>query len=307
MEKRYQSAYGTRAAARRRLRIYATDPMSGRRSPYRITIDIDNEPELGEGPRGSILEVWDRDGAHNCYYAPVDLNHEALLMEAGLAPSESDPRFHQQMVYAVAMKVVESARRALGRPIDFYRSKSRPRLKLIPHAFYGANAFFDKSLNAILFGYFQASRETPGPNLPGQNVFTCLSHDVIAHEMTHAIVNRLRPYFLEPTNKDVLAFHEAFSDIVALFQRFSYHELLVEYVQSSGARLEDASGLVGLAQQVGYATGGGKALRSAIGTKDDPKAILRTFEPHHRGAILVSAVFDGYFRFKALGPPRELH
>ena len=41
-----------RAAEKRRLRIYATDPMSGRRAPYRITIDIDNEPDLKRGPRG---------------------------------------------------------------------------------------------------------------------------------------------------------------------------------------------------------------------------------------------------------------
>ena len=61
---------------------------------------------------------------------------------------------------------------------------------------------------------------SPGQNIPSQTVFTCLSHDIIAHEMTHAIVHRLRPYFLEPSNVDVLAFHEAFSDIVALFQRF---------------------------------------------------------------------------------------
>jgi hypothetical protein len=269
--------------------------MSGRRSPYRIAIDIENEPNLQRGPHGSIVEVWDYDGVHDRYYAPVDLNDNALLMEAGLAPSESDPRFHQQMVYAVAMKVVETARRSLGRPVTFYRSKSKPCLRLIPHAFYGANAFFDPELNAILFGYFQASRADPGPNLPGQNVFTCLSHDVIAHEMTHAIVHRLRRYFLEPTNADVLAFHEAFSDIVALFQRFTYHDLLVAYVQSTGGRLQDEGMLVGLAQQVGYASGTGKALRSAIG-KADPQSILRQFEPHARGAILVSAVFEGYFK-----------
>jgi hypothetical protein len=295
MAKRYQSAYATRVAQRRKLRIYATDPMSGRRSPYRIAIDIENEPNLQRGARGSIVEVWDYDGVRDRYYAPVDLNDPALLMEGGLAPSESDPRFHQQMVYAVAMKVVETARRSLGRPVTFYRSKIRPRLKLIPHAFYGANAFFDPELNAILFGYFQASRTDPGPNLPGQNVFTCLSHDVIAHEMTHAIVHRLRRYFLEPTNWDVLAFHEAFSDIVALFQRFTYHDLLVAYVQSTGGRLQDEAMLVGLAQQVGYATGTGKALRSAIG-QADPQSIRHQFEPHARGAILVSAVFDGYFR-----------
>jgi hypothetical protein len=295
MGKRYQSAYATRVAQRRRLRIYATDPMSGRRSPYRIAIDIENEPDVQPGARGAILEVWDYDGVRDRYYAPVDLNEHALLMEGGLAPSESDPRFHQQMVYAVAMKVVETARRSLGRPVTFYRSKTKPRLKLIPHAFYGANAFFDPELNAILFGYFQASRTDPGPNLPGQNVFTCLSHDVIAHEVTHAIVHRLRRYFLEPTNWDVLAFHEAFSDIVALFQRFTYHDLLVAYVQSTGGRLQDEAMLVGLAQQVGYASGTGKALRSAIG-QADPQSISRQFEPHARGAILVSAVFDGYFK-----------
>src|SRR5262249_9438615 len=144
-----------------------------------------------------------------------------LLMENGLPPNESDPRFHQQMVYAVAMKVIESARRALGRPISFY-SQKHPCLRLVPHAFYGANAFFDAGCNAIFFGYFKADALNPGPNLPRQLVFTCLSHDIIAHEMTHAIIHRLRRYFLEPTNVDVLAFHEAFADIVALFQRFSY-------------------------------------------------------------------------------------
>jgi hypothetical protein len=41
----------------------------------------------------------------------------------------------------------------------------------------------------ILFGYFQASRTQSGRNLPGQTVFTCLSHDIIAHETTHAIDN----------------------------------------------------------------------------------------------------------------------
>lgn len=44
------------------------------------------------------------------------------------------------------------------------------------HAFYGANAFFDPNCNAVFFGYFKASALNPGPNLPGQMVFTCLSH-----------------------------------------------------------------------------------------------------------------------------------
>ena len=59
--KRYESDYANRAAEKRRLRIYATDPMSGRRAPYRIAIDIDNEPNLQRGPRGSVIEIHDYD------------------------------------------------------------------------------------------------------------------------------------------------------------------------------------------------------------------------------------------------------
>jgi len=218
------------------LNIYAADPMSGRRQRYRTVIDINHEPLLEPGPSGAVIEVVDYDAEHKRFYSQVNLNDPSLLMQNGLPPNESDPRLHQQMVYAVAMKGIENARRALGRPISFRQSSRRTKLRLFPHAFYGANAFFDPDCNAIFFGYFKAS-ENPGPNLPGQMVFTCLSHDVVAHEVTHAIVHRLRRYFLEPTNVDVLAFHEAFADIVALFQRFSYRDILREHIQASRGRL----------------------------------------------------------------------
>ena len=142
--KRNQSDYATRDPEKRRLRIYATDPMSGRRAPYRITIEIPNEVDLETGPRGQLVEVYDYDAWNERFYASVNLNERPLLMEAGLPQSESDPRFHQQMVYAVAMKVIDSAVRALGRNISLSR-KRRP-LRLFPHAFYGRNAFFDPIL-----------------------------------------------------------------------------------------------------------------------------------------------------------------
>lgn len=292
--KRNQSDYATRDPEKRRLRIYATDPMSGRRAPYRITIEIPNEIDLEPGPRGQLVEVYDYDAWNERFYARVDLNERPLLMEAGLPQSESDPRFHQQMVYAVAMKVIDSAVRALGRNISLSR-KGRP-LRLFPHAFYGRNAFFDPELNAILFGYFKADVNSPGENIPSQTVFTCLSHDIIAHEMTHAIVHRLRPYFLEPSNVDVLAFHEAFSDIVALFQRFSYRELLAEHIQASEGALQKSLILMELAQQFGQAMGTGKGLRSAIDETPRPGKLAKTKEAHKRGAILLSAVFAGYIK-----------
>jgi hypothetical protein len=290
--KRTQSEYVSAQPARRPLKIFATDPMLGRTAGNRVAIDVANEL-LMPGPAGERIVIIDYDGGHNRFYPPVDLNDPAILMQGGLEPTESDPRFHQQMVYAVAKRTLENFDRALGRVIDF-RKKGYDRLRLIPHAFYGANAFYDRDLHAILFGYFRADRNDPGENLPGQNVFTCLSHDIIAHEMTHAVVDRLKRYFMEPTGEDVLAFHEGFSDIVALFQHFAFQEILRQQIQKSRADLRSNTLLVQLARQFGYATGAGKALRSAL-DQPDAKLYKTTIEPHKRGAILVAAVFDAYF------------
>ena len=108
------------------------------------------------------------------------------------------------------------------RKIQLYRSQNLPFLRLVPHAFEGANAYYDPELHAVLFGYFRADPDDPGQNLPNQIIFTCLSHDIVAHEVTHALIHRERPHFLEATNIDILAFHEGFADLIALFQHFTH-------------------------------------------------------------------------------------
>jgi hypothetical protein len=277
----------------RPLKIYAIDPMLGRAAGRELSIAVENE-RLSPGPQGERLEVVDYDGAHKRFYPPLNLDSPDVLMRGGMEPSESDPRFHQQMVYAVAMRTLENFDRALGRRLNLSRGKNSPRLRLFPHAFYGANAFYDRKLHAVLFGYFRADPNDPGRNIPNQTIFTCLSHDIIAHEVTHAIVDRLRPYFLEPSNEDVPAFHEGFSDIVALFQKFSFRDLVSEQLQQSHTDIRSRSSLVELATQFGYATGAGRPLRTAI-DNPDPRAYQTQFEPHTRGSILVSAVFDAFF------------
>jgi hypothetical protein len=280
---------------RRPLQIFGLDPMLARTERRQLTMEIANEA-LEPGPQGSRVQVIDYDGATKTLYQPVDLDDPAVLMTDGLSPSEADPRFHQQMVYAVAMKTLENFERALGRKLRFSRGK---RLRIFPHAFEGANAYYDPSNVALLFGYFRADEENPGPNLPGQTVFTCLSHDIIAHETTHALVDRLRPRFIDASNHDVLAFHEGFSDIVAIFQHFSFREVLADSIQKTRSDLRNHTALVELASQFGYSTGSGKALRDAVDTatggKPDPTQIQTLLEPHDRGSILVAAVFEAFF------------
>jgi len=281
--------------ALRPLKVFAFDPSLRRSSGNLAVVEIVNE-RLRPGPEGRLVRVVNYDATEDSYYAPVDLDAAEVLIQRGLDPSDSDPRFHQQMVYAVAMKVIENFERALGRPVHF---RGGEKLTVLPHAFEGENAFYDPETLSLQFGYFTADTQNPGPNLPGQTVFTCLSQDIAAHETTHAIIDRLRDRFNYPTNRDVLAFHEGLADIVAIFQHFSFPEVLRNEIRATRNDPSQPGRLLELARQFGYATGSGRALRTATGLEDgepDPKLYDELWEAHERGSILVAAVFDAFFR-----------
>ncbi len=322
----------------RPLQVYAFDPSVGKFVGNYMTASVRYE-KLEPGPVGERFAVIDYDGTAGTYYTPVNLDDPKLLISGGLDPSVTDPRFHQQMVYAVASETLQRFESALGRRVHWRLldrkdvdsnvkslAEASKCLNLFPHAMCQANAFYNPAVHGIVFGYFKASTTDPGRNLPGQTVFTCLSHDIIAHETTHAIVDGIREYFMEPTNIDVPAFHEAFADLAALFAHFSHKEVLLDTLRKTGGRLfnqqlradvpidkkDGSTGkddgqptiqsqlagpnpLVALAQQFGEASGMDSPLRSALGTKVNSNDINVKIEPHDRGSILVAAVFDAYF------------
>lgn len=306
----------------RRLRVYTLDPSLATKLDTALinqtVLKVPWETGLTPGPTGEYLEVMDFDPASDCFYAPVDLNDPFLLAEDGLAPSEGNPKFHQQMVYAVSMTTITNFERALGRRAlwapriehdpetgEFKSSQLVSKLRIYPHALREANAFYSPQKKALLFGYFPAILANAGENLPGGLVFTCLSHDVVAHETTHALLDGLHRYFAESSNPDVLAFHEAFADIVAMFQHFTQPEALRDQISKTRGDLATQNLLGELAHQFGQAIGSHGALRDAIGRynkatdkwepqEPDPEDYQATTEPHERGAILVATMFDAF-------------
>ncbi|MGO4394056.1 S8 family serine peptidase [Variovorax sp. M-6] len=307
--------------AARRLRIYAYDPSLGRDLD---TVGLNEtlaavrwEADLQPGPVGAYLEVVDIDPASGCCYAPVDLNDPQLLAVDGLRPSEANPQFHQQMVYAVAMRTIDHFEKALGR-VALWAPRTTTarterfvrRLRIYPHALRAENAYYSPERKALLLGYFASSTALTGA--PSEYVFTALSHDIVAHETTHALLDGLHRRFREATNPDVLAFHEAFADIVALFQHFSMGDSLREAVAGARGDLFRPTLLAKLAVQFGNATGHYGALRQAIGKEirdpttgqnlwqpaapPDKGDYQRSTEAHARGAVLVSAVFDAFLK-----------
>lgn len=303
----------------RKLQGYAFDPSL---SLVIDTVDLNNmvykvdwEEGLLSGPVGEYVEVVDYDPTTQKLYQPVDLNNRYLLARDGLSPSEGNPQFHQQMVYAVAMTTIKNFEKALGRKILWAPKREEgnqyesyvQRLRIYPHALREANAYYSPAKKSVLCGYFTASPADKAILMPGSLVFTCLSHDIIAHEVTHAILDGLHRNYSQPSNPDVLAFHEAFADIVALFQHFTFPEVLKHQIAETKGDLEKQNLLGKLAQQFGSAIGMYGSLRDALGEVDKDTKVWKPrpanttdyqteMEPHKRGSILVAAVFDAFLK-----------
>jgi hypothetical protein len=120
-------------------------------------------------------------------------------------------KFQAQNVFAIANHTLALFERYLGRRVP-WRS-GWPHLFLVPRGTLGPNAAYTPDKQAVVFGWLPSFDDLPA-------VYTCLSYDVIAHEVTHAILDGLRPRYVEPGLPDQLAFHEALADVVAMLSVF---------------------------------------------------------------------------------------
>ena len=309
---RVERQAGTRPYARppgaplvRPLRIFTLDPSLSQRVGGVATVSVPYE-RLKPGPEGSLFVVDPAGAPAPIVAKPLDLDAPYLLLKDGLSPTPCDGQFHLQMVYAVCSLTYAAFRRALGRDIAWATGE---KLRVKPFAVPGANAFYDRQ-GGLSFGYFHAKSEPAGHTVPKGLVFTALSHDVVVHETTHALLDGLRSQFQEPTHPDVLGFHEGFADLVALFQHFTYATVVEEAIRQL-RHLGHVGLLSDLAREFGYARSSPKhaaAMRSAVDVggilafdSDAPAASQggpRLYEPgleeHALGSVLVSAVFEAF-------------
>jgi hypothetical protein len=236
----------------------------------------------------------------------LDLRHDEYATKSD-TQLLNDPHFHCQNVYALVMRTLARFEFALGRRVSW--GYLNHHLNVLPHAFEDANAFYSPSDQALLFGYF--------PSRQGdRTVFTCLSHDVVVHETTHALLDGIRRRYRDPSSPDQAAFHEGFADVVALLSVFSLPTVvgrIIDLAQGSAERRtkigRDAvtlealrsSGLLGLADQLGEELSAirGNPLRKSADTlwPPSPEHYLSDsdyLEPHRRGEILVAAVVNAF-------------
>jgi hypothetical protein len=287
----------------RRMPVLAQDPGIQRHDGTILTASVSVPWEdLLSGPTGHRVQVVDYDATGGTMYAPAQV-------EAGDVPSPvdngrilGDPAFHARNVYALVMRTLARFEFALGRRVSWcFRAHQ---LKVVPHAFEEMNSFYSREAESLVFGYYRTGDEP---------VFMCLSHDIVVHETTHALVDGLRSRFMAPSSPDQAAFHEGFADIVALLSVFSLGEVLNLLITGDPASNEKEgviphsavtadslkqSVLLGLADDMAAESGRARvnALRRSVMLEPDARALGRIefSEPHRRGEILVAATMRAF-------------
>ncbi|MFC0342527.1 hypothetical protein [Paracoccus niistensis] len=289
----------------RPLKIFAADPSVSRLAGGIAATKVQYEP-LRRGFRGKVLEV-SASSLDGRTWPEAEPDHPHVLLRGGYDPSLSDPRFHQQMVYAVAMTTYDNFKVALGRnpTWGFDPQNERTCLLLRPHGAEDANAWYARSSGEIVFGYFQAKETTPTAQKGVGYVFTSASHDIISHEMTHALLDGARSHFMIASHPDVLAFHEAFADLVAFFQHFTFESFVKAAVAASRGNLLNSGVLIRIAGEFGMGLGAGQEALRTLSDLDKefgpegkggegPREILTLEQagvlPHERGQVLARAV-----------------
>ena len=254
------------------------------------TISVQREPDIFPGPTTARIAVvdydadknrlepaaeWDPD--ENCFYTMIDGEKIFLSKE-----TNDLPQFHQVNVWAIVQSIINmyENRCIMGRPIPWAFNGNR--IILVPHAGELRNAFYDRSSKSIQFYYFHSQDKC---------VYTCLSHDIIAHETGHAILDGLRPLYLVDSSIETTAFHEFVADTTAIMAALLNNELRFQTIQETGGDLSRDQIISGLATEFGYYSYGRPYLRSA-NKKINFVDVQESHNPYTWSQVLTGAMFD---------------
>lgn len=272
--------------------VYVQDPQVAERDEALALkeIWIGCEPELMAGPTSARIAVVDRDGDTNVVEDPVqwDRRTRCFFVELDgervpVTRAHQDlPQFHQVNVWAIVQSILDmyEATWVLGRSAPWAFQGNR--LTVVPHAGRRKNAFYSRADRSLLFYYFDAG---------ARRVYTCLSHDVIAHETGHAILDGLRPYYFESSSVQTAAFHEFVADLTAIMISLLNNSLRWEVARVAKGDLSEDTIIAALAEEFGHYATGRSHLRSATNTKtvDD---VQSTTSPYPWSEVMTGAMWD---------------
>jgi len=192
-----------------------------------------------------------------------------------------NPYFHQLNAWAVVLRVLEfyEGPQALGRPVPWGFDGNR--LIIVPHAGYGENAYYDRHTKSLQFYYF-GDHQNPS--------YTCLSHDIIAHETGHAVLDGVRPMYIQSHSVQTLAFHEFIADLTAILLAI-HNKDIRRFVAQTSEGLHGANVVADLAEEFGREVTGRDYLRTAFNDKNMAD-VMDSLIPHTISQVLTGAMWD---------------
>jgi len=274
--------------------IFIQDPLVAQEKPEVGIQDVEVrwEPGLGNGPTNSRFAVVDFNSDTEVLLPPAQWNQKEWRFERppDQALEATDPasyQFHQVNVWAIVQSVLDYFENpnGLGRPIPWGFEGNR--LIVVPHAGFGENAFYDRRSKSLQFYYFGPAAEPR---------YTCLSHDIVAHETGHAVLDGIRPHYLELSSLETAAFHEYIGDLTAILLAMN-NTSMRHYVASIGGDgpieeqiLKALEVISSLAEEFGLHVKNRKFLRSAS-EKVTLADAINSNSPHFKSTVLTSAMF----------------
>lgn len=190
--------------------VYFQDPLFAKNNSDLPAFDraiVPWEPGMTDGPTTARFAVVDFNGDTGALVPPVEWDEEencflasdgAPISEKSFSEDRNALQAHQVHVWAVLQRALDffESGFGLGRRISWGFEGNR--LIVVPHAGYGKNAFYDRESKSLQFYYFDSGQE---------KIYTCLSADIINHEFAHAVLDGIRPYYIEGINPETAAFH----------------------------------------------------------------------------------------------------
>ncbi|MBT9586365.1 hypothetical protein IV102_23685 [bacterium] len=155
--------------------------------------------------------------------------------------SDGETQVHAQVVTTRTLRMWEG-----------YRGSSIPwgfgdaLLGVVPHKKEGLNASYSRESGATSF-YFQDS-----PRLK-KTVYVANSTDVVAHETGHAVLDGMKPGFLNSFDRETHSFHEAFGDCSAMLLALQDPALNERIIAQTGGDLRKPNLLAHLSEEFGKA------------------------------------------------------
>lgn len=264
-------------------RIFVQDPMISDGEHDGLTeITLQGEAFLGAGPTTSRIEVVDYDEDTDTLHAPAAPLSRRAAFSIGRKKPIDNFRLHQVNVWAIVTRTLDLLEdaRVLGRRIPWAFPGGR--LRVYPHFGYDENAYYDRETGALHFFYFE------GENGP---VYTCLSHDIVTHELGHAVLDGLKPLYNEIDGPESAGFHEYFGDALAMVSALTIEDLVKAAVREHPRALDIRNVISDIALEFGSRGAGHYPLRSA-GNTLTMSDLEGHWEEHDYSEVLTGAFYD---------------